>query len=141
MRLPSPRRELLRLSLASLATLAPLSLPSSPLWTAAAAAAVAPPELHFETSSSGLQWADAKLGSGSPFSTGSRVAIDYVMSTTGARYGSKIDSTLDRQASPSMRDCSWETGLGRVADPTIPSQPAVQRAAGTMLQRSVDALV
>ena len=27
-----------------------------------------------------------------------RLRIDYVMSTTGARYGSKIDSTQDRQA-------------------------------------------
>ena len=46
----------------------------------------------------GFQWADVKPGSGSPLKKGSPAAIDYVMSTTGARYGSKIDSTQDRQA-------------------------------------------
>mmetsp|Transcript_21514 Transcript_21514/g.32018 ORF Transcript_21514/g.32018 Transcript_21514/m.32018 type:complete len:251 (-) Transcript_21514:561-1313(-) len=52
--------------------------------------------LDFSTSPSGLQWADAKVGSGSPPQTGQPAAIDYVMSTTGARYGTKIDSTTDR---------------------------------------------
>ena len=33
----------------------------------------------------GFQYADSKLGSGSPPVAGQRVAIDYVMSTTGAR--------------------------------------------------------
>ena len=51
--------------------------------------------LEFETSSSGVQWADAKIGSGVPFKLGSTTTIDYVMSTTGARYGAKIFSTQD----------------------------------------------
>ncbi len=59
-----------------------------------ASAAQAPTE--YSTAASGLQWADAKLGTGEPIQKGS-VAIDYVMSTTGARYGAKIDSTVDRQ--------------------------------------------
>ena len=46
----------------------------------------------------GFQIADVKIGTGSPFIKGQQVAIDYVMSTTGARYGAKIDSTQDRQA-------------------------------------------
>jgi len=55
----------------------------------------------------GFQYADAKVGSGSPLQTGSRVAIDYVMSTSGARYGAKIDSTIDRQ-----QPYSWTLGDG-----------------------------
>ena len=56
-------------------------------------------ELNFVTAGPpGFQFADVKLGSGAAPTTGQRVAIDYVMSTTGARYGSKIDSTQDRQA-------------------------------------------
>jgi hypothetical protein len=53
-------------------------------------------DLQFNTADSGLQWADAKVGTGTPLREGSKVAIDYIMSTTGARYGSKIDSTVDR---------------------------------------------
>ena len=65
------------------------------------------PNLEFSTSSTGLKWADAKIGSGPAFVNGQRVAIDYVMSTTGARYGTKIDSTKDRQA-----PYSWTLGDG-----------------------------
>lgn len=39
--------------------------------------------------------ADAKVGSGFVKTKGEIAAIDYVLSTTGARYGSKIDSTTD----------------------------------------------
>ena len=49
----------------------------------------------FQTSSTGLQWSDAKVGSGQPFSKGSSVAMDYTMQTTGARYGTKIYSTAN----------------------------------------------
>jgi FKBP-type peptidyl-prolyl cis-trans isomerase len=56
-------------------------------------------DLQFSTvPSSGLQWADAKVGSGLAPRPGSPVAIDYVMSTTGARYGTKIYSTADKNA-------------------------------------------
>ena len=54
-------------------------------------------ELVFENGPPGFQYADAKLGSGVPFKNGASIAIDYVMSTSGARYGAKIDSTKDRQ--------------------------------------------
>jgi FKBP-type peptidyl-prolyl cis-trans isomerase len=65
-------------------------------------------ELAFTTAGpEGFQFADAKLGTGSAFQKGQRVAIDYVMSTTGARYGSKIDSTQDRQA-----PYAWTLGDG-----------------------------
>ena len=49
----------------------------------------------FQTSSTGLQWSDAKLGSGQPFGRGSSIAMDYTMQTTGARYGTKIYSTAN----------------------------------------------
>lgn len=49
--------------------------------------------LQFTTSVSGIQWADAKVGTGSPKQVGEATAVDYVLSTTGARYGSKIYST------------------------------------------------
>ena len=49
----------------------------------------------FQTSSTGLQWADAKVGSGAPFTKGQQVAVDYTMQTTGARYGTKIYSTAN----------------------------------------------
>jgi peptidylprolyl isomerase len=64
-------------------------------------------ELSFSKTRNGLEWADAKVGSGSPFRTGQRVAVDYVMSTTGARYGSKIDATKDRN-----EPYSWVLGDG-----------------------------
>ena len=55
-------------------------------------------ELVFQDSSiPGFQFADAKVGTGAPFKNGASIAIDYVMSTSGARYGAKIDSTKDRQ--------------------------------------------
>ena len=64
-------------------------------------------ELSFSKARNGLEYADAKVGSGSPFRTGQRVAVDYVMSTTGARYGSKIDATKDRN-----EPYSWVLGDG-----------------------------
>tara|TARA_B110001452_G_scaffold242029_1_gene224553 strand:+ start:845 stop:1477 length:633 start_codon:yes stop_codon:yes gene_type:complete len=65
-------------------------------------------ELEFKTAGpQGFQYAESKIGSGSPPEEGKRVTIDYVMSTTGARYGAKIDSTVDRQA-----PYSWTLGDG-----------------------------
>ena len=64
-------------------------------------------EHSFSKARNGLEYADAKVGSGSPFRTGQRVAVDYVMSTTGARYGSKIDATKDRN-----EPYSWVLGDG-----------------------------
>lgn len=54
------------------------------------------------------------MGTGAPLSAGMRVNIDYVMSTTGARYGAKIDSTVDRQARPRAA-----VGMGRVGYCTV----------------------
>ena len=66
------------------------------------------PNLKFTTSSSGLQYADVKKGSGSSSPTdGQNVSVDYVMSTTGARYGSKIYSTQDAGA-----PYRWKLGDG-----------------------------
>jgi peptidylprolyl isomerase len=45
-----------------------------------------------------LQWADAKVGTGPEPKKGSAVSADYVMSTTGARYGSKIYGTAESGA-------------------------------------------
>lgn len=82
------------------ALLAPLSIPPILLLSPPPASSAPPsaPDLQFSTEPSGLQWADAKVGSGPPLKPGSPVAIDYVMSTTGARYGSKIYSSKDSNA-------------------------------------------
>lgn len=60
-----------------------------------AAAADAAKGLVFATSASGLQYADAKVGTGAVLKVGERCTVDYVMSTSGARYGSKIYSTKE----------------------------------------------
>merc|ERR1711871_299052 len=82
--------------------------------TAAAIATVSRPfpstaaELNFiEAGPAGFSFADARPGKGVPFKNGQRVSIDYVMSTTGARYGAKIDSTVDRNA-----PYAWTLGDG-----------------------------
>lgn len=67
-------------------------LPSS----SEAAASSAP--LNFSTSKSGIQWADAKVGTGQTPQVGSATSIDYALSTTGARYGSKIYSNSNSGA-------------------------------------------
>lgn len=59
------------------------------------AAAATSPDLKFQTAASGIQWADARVGTGNPLQKGGTATIDYVMSTTGARYGTKIYSTAD----------------------------------------------
>ena len=69
--------------------------------------AIAAPDLKFETSSSGIQWADARVGTGVPLKSGATATIDYVMSTTGARYGAKIYSTADVE-----RPYRWTLGDG-----------------------------
>lgn len=46
---------------------------------------------------SGLQYSDVREGVGDCPKPGTRVTLDYVMMTTGARYGAKIDSTKDRE--------------------------------------------
>ena len=53
-------------------------------------------DLKFTTTPSGLQWADAKVGTGSPLQLGKPATVDYVLSTTGARYGTKIFATSDK---------------------------------------------
>ena len=64
-------------------------------------------ELSFSTSPTGLQWADAKVGSGAALQEGTSATIDYVMSTTGARYGTKIYSTQDSNVA-----YRWKIGDG-----------------------------
>mmetsp|Transcript_13115 Transcript_13115/g.41935 ORF Transcript_13115/g.41935 Transcript_13115/m.41935 type:complete len:199 (-) Transcript_13115:167-763(-) len=83
------------------------SLAARPALQPTPAAVAATPALEFSTSSNGLQWADAKVGSGAAPQAPSRVVIDYVMSTTGARYGAKIDSTAERQ-----QPYAWALGDG-----------------------------
>lgn len=71
-------------------------------------AAAEPPALNFRTdTASGIQWADAKVGSGAEAQAGSTVSIDYVLSTTGARYGAKIYSTAGTGA-----PYRWKLGDG-----------------------------
>ena len=92
------RRSLLATSVPALSL--PYVVTTVPLASSAA-------DLQFFTASTGLQWADAKVGSGPPKRTGDLVAIDYVMSTTGARYGSKIYSTADKN-----NPYRWKLGDG-----------------------------
>lgn len=61
-------------------------------------AAASSPTLDFAESKSGIQWADAKVGTGPTLKSGSAASIDYVLSTTGARYGSSIYKTADKGA-------------------------------------------
>jgi FKBP-type peptidyl-prolyl cis-trans isomerase len=68
---------------------------------------IAAADLTFKTSLSGLQWADAKVGTGNPLKSGDIATIDYVMSTTGARYGTKIYSTIDKDT-----PYRWKLGDG-----------------------------
>jgi len=56
------------------------------------------PSLNFATSQTGIQWADAKIGSGQALKQGSMASIDYSLSTTGARYGAKIYSNSNSGA-------------------------------------------
>ena len=106
--------------------LAPLSIPPilSLFPTPALSAPSSTPDLQFSTARSGLQWADAKVGSGQTLKPGSPVAIDYVMSTTGARYGSKIYSSKDSNAPYRwvLGDGSTISGLEQaiVGDDTVP---------------------
>ncbi|KAL7519303.1 hypothetical protein ACHAWX_004088 [Stephanocyclus meneghinianus] len=111
---PSPqRRTFLLLTTSSLATVSPLANPN-------ANAATSTPDLSYATTPTGLQYADVKLGTGPPPTVGSTVSIDYVMSTTGARYGSKIYSTVDAGA-----PYRWKLGDGS----TI---PGLEEAVSTM---------
>jgi FKBP-type peptidyl-prolyl cis-trans isomerase len=68
-----------------------------PGWAQAASTGAIPPDLKFVETLSGLSYADAKVGTGQPITEkGSSITMDYVMSTTGARYGAKIYSTVER---------------------------------------------
>mmetsp|Transcript_19369 Transcript_19369/g.45048 ORF Transcript_19369/g.45048 Transcript_19369/m.45048 type:complete len:236 (+) Transcript_19369:301-1008(+) len=58
--------------------------------------------LDFRTSASGIQWADARVGTGAPLRSGASATIDYAMSTTGARYGTKIYSTQQPRSESSI---------------------------------------
>jgi len=89
------RREFLSKSTATLLATATVAATTNPQ---SASASATGPALDFVDSKSGLQWADAKVGTGSYLKTGSTASIDYVLSTTGARYGSSIYKTADKGA-------------------------------------------
>ncbi|KAL7525105.1 hypothetical protein ACHAXR_000859 [Thalassiosira sp. AJA248-18] len=103
------------------------------------------PNLQFTTSPTGLQYADVKTGSSSvPSPTnGQVVSIDYVMSTTGARYGSKIYSTKDAGAPyrwtlgdgktiPGLEEAVRGMNPGGIRRLIIPSKLAYQASSGTI---------
>jgi len=92
----------------TLTGMAVVGVPASWLSSSGPAQALVTHDLNFITTPSGLQYADAKVGSGPPLTTpGSPLAIDYVMSTTGARYGSKIYSSKESGA-----PYRWKLGDG-----------------------------
>jgi hypothetical protein len=66
--------------------------PAAAILTSTSFSANAASDLKFLTSKSGVQYADAKIG----FKLGSTATIDYVLSTTGARHGTKIFGTADK---------------------------------------------
>ena len=57
------------------------------------------------TTASGLSYQDFTVGTGPPPVAGARVTVDYVMQTSGARYGSEIYSTREFEA-----PFSWQLG-------------------------------
>jgi hypothetical protein len=59
--------------------------------------AAQPNGLPLATSSSGLKWADAKIGSGAPVKAGSTASIDYSMASTAGRFP-QIYTTKDKGA-------------------------------------------
>ena len=116
----------------------------SPFFSEVANAATDTSNLKFATSSSGLQYADVKEGSSStPSPTdGQIVSIDYVMSTTGARYGSKIYSTVDAGAPyrwklgdgstiPGLEEAVKGMNPGGIRRVIIPSKLAYQSASSS----------
>ena len=98
----------------------------------------AAPNLQFTTTSTGLQYADVKSGSsGNSPTNGQAVSIDYVMSTTGARYGSKIYSTQaagaphrrtlgDGSTIPGLEEAVKGMSPGGIRRVIIPSKLAYQ---------------
>ena len=84
------RRDLLAITSASICNFA---LPPAP-----SRADEATSTLQFSTTKSGLQWADARIGNGQTLKAGTVASIDYALSTTGARYGSKIYSNSNSGA-------------------------------------------
>lgn len=86
-----------RISGAALLTTASISTTTIAFPEKSNAAATAP-SLNFADSKSGIQWADAKVGTGPLLKEGGSASIDYVLSTTGARYGSSIYKTADKGA-------------------------------------------
>ena len=92
-----PKRVSRRTVLTTTATSASIVL-GQPISNAFAATS-STPTLNFQTSTeTGMQWADAKVGTGEILGDGARASIDYSLSTTGARYGSKIYSTANSGA-------------------------------------------
>ena len=89
----SNRRHFLVFSSSTFAGVASVTFP-----THSNAAGSSVQSLNFSDSKSGIQWADAKIGSGQILQSGSVASIDYVLSTTGARYGSKIYSNSNSGA-------------------------------------------
>jgi hypothetical protein len=105
--------------------------------------------LTFNTSPTGLQYADVKVGSGSSPSPGSVVSIDYVMSTTGARYGSKIYSTVDAGAPyrwklgdgstiPGLEEAVSTMSPGGIRRVIIPSKLAFRANSGSIVEECQD---
>jgi len=134
---PSRRSILLRSPFLALTTLSGIAN--------AAPESNAVPNLQFTTTPTGLQYAEVKAGStSSPSPTnGQAVSVDYVMSTTGARYGSKIYSTVDAGAPyrwtlgdgstiPGLEEAVKGMSPGGIRRVIIPSKLAYQSSSSTI---------
>jgi hypothetical protein len=70
-------------------------------------------DLTYATSTTGnIQWADAKIGTGATKQKGDIAAIDYVLQTSGARYGAKIYSSADYRTADTNTPYRWTLGDG-----------------------------
>jgi len=122
----SPRRSFL-LNTASIAVSSLMyATTTNALFSPTAAIAA---DLKLETAAnSGISWADAQLGTGTPLQIGNTATVDYVLSTTGARYGSKIYASGETPYRWKLGDGSTISGLeyaimGNIADGIPPVLP------------------
>lgn len=112
---------------ASLSIAALFSVPTATLLLPTQEASAA--DLKLQTAVlSGISWADAKVGTGTPLQVGNTATVDYVLSTTGARYGAKIYASGETPYRWKLGDGSTIAGLefailGNVDDGIPPLLP------------------
>lgn len=104
------------------------------------AVTVSSSNLSFTQTATGLQYADIKVGPGSPaIQRGSTVSVEYILSTTGAKFGNRIYSSTDAGAPyqwtfgdgstiPGLEEAVSTMATGGIRRVIIPSKLAYQAA-------------